>query len=213
MNRHQHVALRYAIVMVWLLTAAGTCFAQEAERTISRDTVSKDTVSKDTASNGTVAEQNTVSESCLVDPQACLAEKRQEFKNRGTLGLGLHPKADGDTTTWTVHRLVAGGAAEKGGLERGDILLGWNREPPSTPENPDKLEALVEALKVGEDVEMQVLRGLETLTFTLTPQAADEDTMEYWLQYFAKEHFDKPTAGQYEREAERRLQELEAGDH
>jgi len=114
------------------------------------------------------AGQNT----CDKGVEACVAEKRQEWADRGTLGAMLHPMKEEDVATaagarWIVHQVKPGGAAEGAGLLKGDLLTAWNGEA-IPPNDLAFVDRRLESLKVGDKVKWTIRRAGESKVLDLT---------------------------------------------
>jgi serine protease Do len=70
--------------------------------------------------------------------------------------LARQLKLEGDASGVVVSEVVSGGAAERAGLQRGDVILEVNRQPVSKPE---QVVQLAGKTKPGEVVLLRVRRG------------------------------------------------------
>jgi Zn-dependent M28 family amino/carboxypeptidase len=112
--------------------------------------------------------------STSADRPAYVAVKRnQQPQIRGGIRayLGTVPDyAQGDVKGLKLSGVAKGGPAEKAGLQAGDIIT---RLAGRTIENIYDYTYAIEALKVGQPVELQLQRGTESRTLTITPESRD----------------------------------------
>ncbi|RDZ27950.1 DegQ family serine endoprotease [Lysobacter silvisoli] len=102
---------------------------------------------------------------------------------RGLLGVGVQgitaESAKGlglpDTRGALVNSVQAGGAAEKAGVQLGDVILAVNDRPVNQSSD---LPPLIGALAPGAKVQLQINRGGKTLTETVVLGALDAEAVE-----------------------------------
>lgn len=70
-----------------------------------------------------------------------------------------------------VAQVEAGSAAEKGGLEQYDVIVGFNGEEIT---NTIELRQAIYSTEVGEEVEIEVYRGGELMTVNVTMTSSDD---------------------------------------
>ena len=89
-------------------------------------------------------------------------------EERGFLGVFLTPPAEsssGDRDGARVEDVARGGAGEKAGLRRGDVITAVNGEKVT---GSDALRSRLESFKKGDAVQLEVARGSETLKLEAT---------------------------------------------
>ena len=80
--------------------------------------------------------------------------------------MGDEASASGATTTGAlIDAVTSGGAAEKGGLQKGDVITEFNNVPIS---NSVDLTAQVRALAAGSEASVTYVRDGKTQTATVT---------------------------------------------
>jgi serine protease Do len=97
---------------------------------------------------------------------------------RGRIGVGIGPiPADAvdefglkDRNGAVVLNVAPGGAAAKGGVEPGDVIIAYNGKP---IRNRDELVAMVTATKPGTSVPVRIVRDRQERTITVTVEELD----------------------------------------
>jgi S1-C subfamily serine protease len=87
------------------------------------------------------------------------------------VSLGTIPKyGQSDARGLPLAGVAKGGPAERAGIRAGDVVVGVAGK---TVENILDYTYALEELKVGESIEVVVLRGADRLSLTVTPDARD----------------------------------------
>ena len=81
-----------------------------------------------------------------------------------------------------VPDVVAGSAAERGGLKKGDIILTVDADV--LPARPQSVNSVVDRIKagLGQDIEMQIKRGPDLLSLHLFPDTASDGSGRIGVQ-------------------------------
>ena len=96
-------------------------------------------------------------------------------KDRATLGVSLSTSTNpyNNTESVYIYSLIDGGAAEKAGLKAGDQILQVND---TDIESASQLKDIITSYKVGDTVNISVLRNHEVLTVKVVLQENQEET-------------------------------------
>lgn len=86
-----------------------------------------------------------------------MKDTKVDYRQGAFLGIACDPDAEQCFITY----LQPGGAAEKGGLERGDLILKYNGKPAG---NFDSLTKLIAKNRPGDKAKIELMRDGETLT-------------------------------------------------
>ncbi len=144
-------------------------------------------------------------EACQEDVETCVAQMRKAFSDRGTLGFQIvEPEAnteDQGKPRWVVARVMADGAAFDAGLRQDDIITGWNGRglPVGVP------EPFLRNVKVGQKIELSVIREGTEHVFSAVAKKPTEQTMEAWLMGYVYAHFSKDVFEEYRAKVVARL--------
>ncbi len=127
-----------------------------------------------------------------VAPSGAASVALEQFRGfrRGRLGITVETNPDDSDSRGVVVDIVnAGGAADKAGVEAGDVITHWNGTALSLDDNRSRddsrprfpgqrktapqaaaLMELARELEIGDQVELRLLRGNETLEVTFEAQ-------------------------------------------
>ena len=145
---------------------------------------------------------------CNEGVDICVAKKRKEYENRGTLGMLVHPISgelvQSSSAKWRVARIVPSGAAAEAGVEEGDLIVEWNRQVIPLDE-VSYLDNALEAIKIDEVIEIKVLRENKPLSLQLKAQQPESITMEYWLLFYVHENYSEAEFEEYQRRIEEQM--------
>ncbi len=151
------------------------------------------------------AKPGLVEETCA-SVEDCVDTKRTEFQTRGTVGMLIHPlavSAEG-YGHWRIRQIMPDGPADVAGLEPEDVMLTWNGKP-LPPDNDSGMTALLRALEIDDEVEIEVARGEQRLSIKLVAEGPSAQAIEYWLLLFVQENYSEEEFLAYEAAVEQRL--------
>lgn len=134
---------------------------------------------------------------CTKSLDECVAEKRAEFQERGTIGMLIGRRESAQGGYWTVCRVVPNGPAGDAGLLAGDVVVAWNGEEISTLDEETMLPR-IRSLKIGNRVTVDVQRRDEKKRVILQAIEPEPINVEYWLLTYVRENFSESELRSYQ---------------
>lgn len=118
---------------------------------------------------------------CKADLQACLDKMVAELKSTGFIGVELD---DSKHDKLVVTKVISGTPAEKGGIQKGDVLVALN----GIPFSKENLKKMAKVKKPGREVTCTIRRDgtNKDIKLTLAPMPADMMAKyigEHMMQY------------------------------
>ncbi len=135
---------------------------------------------------------------CTQGLEQCVAEKRQQFQERGTLGIQIRPTAEAAAVAgWQTCQLLAAGPAAEAGIEPGDLIVEWDGQSTATMDEK-VMENRLQSIKIGAEVSLTILREDKTHTITLEAARPDPMMIEAWLLTYVYDNFTEAEFRAYE---------------
>lgn len=148
------------------------------------------------------------SERCEGGVEACVAEKREEWLLRGTVGMIIYPSEaeDGAIEGWSVHQVIEGGAAHAAGVVAGDMIVEWEGFD-VRKEGAQFLDRQLEAIQINDEVRITALREGVERAFSLIAEKPSPRAVEYWLLFYVHENFSEEEYEAYRAEVQEKLRD------
>jgi len=145
---------------------------------------------------------------CPKPLEACVAEKRKLFEQRGVLGFFLHRNGKGEPESgnYVVQAAPSGYPAATAGLAPGDLLLSMNgRDLPGLPWQG--FEAMLDGIAVGQTVSFKVRRDGQERILQLVAAKPPQASIDAWIGQHVRDHHSQKDYREYLR----RLQAAHSG--
>lgn len=109
------------------------------------------------------------------DCTPCFEDLVRSFETRGWLGLSLH--RDGLGESLEVLAVAEDGPAAATSLRPGDLIVSMGGRATAEVGSRENVEEMLAAIKVGQRVELIVLRGEQRLSLTVTAHSMPPDRL------------------------------------
>lgn len=135
---------------------------------------------------------------CTKGLEQCVAEKRQQFQERGTLGMQIRPTEDTAARAgWQICQLLDAGSAVEAGIEPDDIIVEWDGQSTATIDEK-VMENRLQSIKIGDEVDLTILREDKTHAVTLVAARPTPALIEAWLLTYVYDNFSEVEFQAYE---------------
>ena len=127
---------------------------------------------------------------CSTETTVCIREMAAEAERRGWIGIEFTSPED-----LTITRVVAGGPAEKAGVEVGDVWTGLADFRFAETGLKESMKRVKKTLAPGAEVAFHLRRGGQELTLTIEPVRVPQHILAQWVgQHVLEGHLPPPAA-------------------